>query len=206
MIALALRAAPCPFDPVAHVARVALLDGHLLRAIASASAARTRPQLFAPADTRTLRSFGAAGDGRRDDTAALQRALDGSDLHCLDGEGASYRMVGTLRSSRNLCLRNATLRQDLPPFDTSALHLLGAAPPRRTSRPSLDCGDAVVAGDSLARLGAAIRCSDAVDSTGRRAPKAAGVSRPGDDRSRAQRPGRVTHRFSGHLARRSRTG
>ena len=117
--------------------------------------AQPGPRLYAPTETRTLRSFGAVGDGRRDDTAAVQRALDQSDLHCLDGQGASYRVVGTLSAAKDLCLRNATLRQDLPPFDTTR-YIRRRCPATQDAEAVLDCGDAGIPGGVAAALGAAI--------------------------------------------------
>ena len=155
MIAPALRAASCPFILVRTLLASLFLTVTCCAQSSAPAPPTNRPQLFAPTGTRTLRSFGAVGDDRRDDTAALQRALDTSDLHCLDGEGASYRVVGTLRSSRHLCLRNATLRQDLPAFDTTP-YLGRRCPATQDVEAVLDCGDAVVAGTSLAKLGAAI--------------------------------------------------
>lgn len=64
----------------------------------------------------TLRSFGAAGDDRTDDTKALRAAFAARGV-CLDGEGRTYRVEGTLRAYA-LCLSNATLRQTAEPMDT----------------------------------------------------------------------------------------
>ncbi len=117
--------------------------------------AESGAQLYAPSETRTLRSFGAVGDGRRDDTAALQGALDQSDRHCLDGQGASYRVVGTLRAGKDLCLRNATLRQDLPSFDSTPF-IARRCPATQDVEAVLDCGDADIPKEALAALGTAV--------------------------------------------------
>lgn len=113
------------------------------------------PQPFAPAETRTLKSFGAVGDGRKDDTAALQRALDQSDRYCLDGQGDAYRVVGSLRASRNLCLRNATLRQDMAPTDTIGL-ISRRCTATQDTEAVLDCGDGAVPPGRLSEVGARI--------------------------------------------------
>jgi hypothetical protein len=94
------------------------------------------------------------GDGQRDDTAALQRALQHSNLNCLDGQGASYRVVGTLRVGKNLCLRNAILKQSLPPFDTASF-LGGKCPATQDVEAVIDCGDAVIPDRQLADASAA---------------------------------------------------
>jgi hypothetical protein len=73
---------------------------------------------FLPGVTRGLSEFGAVGNGRADDTAALKRAFEESDHYCLDGGGHSYRVFGTLRVTKSLCLRNATLVQASAPVDT----------------------------------------------------------------------------------------
>lgn len=113
------------------------------------------PQPFTPAETRTLKSFGAAGDGQRDDTAALQRALEQSDRYCLDGQGASYRVVGTLRASNDLCLRNATLRQAMVPTDTSGL-ISRRCPATQDTEAVIDCGDAAIPRERLDEVGRSI--------------------------------------------------
>ena len=103
-------------------------------------------------DSRTLRSFGAAGDGRSNDTDAVQQALATSDGMCLDGEGKTYAVTGTLRVSKDLCLRNATLVQKLVPYDTS--RFLGHACPVTEDVVAVaDCGDPPVPADELTKLG-----------------------------------------------------
>lgn len=120
----------------------------LLAQVLVASACGSQPtgagaaevQRYAPAETRTLRGFGAAADGRTDDTAALARALEQSDRFCLDGEGRTYRVYGTLRVGKDLCLRNATLVQALVPFDT-APYIASACPATEDPEAVINCGD-----------------------------------------------------------------
>ena len=101
---------------------------------------------FAPAQVRLLRSFGAVGDGRSDDTAAMLRALQRSDVYCLDGERRAYRVTGTLRVSRSICLRNATLVQSAVPVITSPYITHGCAPVQSPSAVS-NCGDPAIPAD-----------------------------------------------------------
>jgi hypothetical protein len=67
---------------------------------------------------KTLRSYGAVGDGAADDSVALRAAFSGVAGVCLDGEGLTYRVVGTIRADGALCLRNAYLRQAMTAIDT----------------------------------------------------------------------------------------
>jgi hypothetical protein len=108
-------------------------------------------QPFAPAETRTFRSFGAAGDGRSDDSAAIERAFADSDRYCLDGEGRAYRVTGTLRVSRSLCMRNATFLQSAAPVDTSR-YITRSCPVVPDPSAVVDCGDPAVPADQLDRL------------------------------------------------------
>jgi hypothetical protein len=98
---------------------------------------------FAPAATRTLKDFGAIGDGRADDTAALARALANSEAYCLDGQGRTYRVNGTLRAGQSLCLRNARLVQSAAPVDT-APYITRSCAAIRSAAPVVDCGDPAV--------------------------------------------------------------
>ena len=111
----------------------------------------SRAAAFAPAETRTLKSFGAAGDGRADDTAALERAFAHSDRYCLDGGGGRYRVVGTLRVSNSLCLRNAILVQSARPADTSP-YIVRRCPAVPDPVAVVDCNDPAVPADKLAGL------------------------------------------------------
>lgn len=109
------------------------------------------PAPFQPSRVRSLTSFGAAGDGRVDDTSALARALAQSDRFCLDGEARTYRVTGTLRAEKNLCLRNATLVQSLAAFDTSAI-IQGNCPVVADPAAAVNCGDRPVPPTQLLRL------------------------------------------------------
>lgn len=96
--------------------------------------------VFSPANTRTLRSFGAVGDGQRNDTSAVQAALERAGAHCIDGENRRYRISGSLRATQDLCLRNLTLIQSQPPFDTRP-YIRGTCPLTESTEALLDCGD-----------------------------------------------------------------
>jgi hypothetical protein len=103
---------------------------------------------FAPAETRTLRSFGANGDGRTDDTAAIARALSLSEHYCLDGEGRTYRINGTLRAADDLCLRNVTLVQAASPVDT-ARYIGRGCPLVQDPSAVIDCKDPSIPSDQI---------------------------------------------------------
>jgi hypothetical protein len=130
----------------------------LLLQIAVATGCRAQPvarpatvAAFAPGETRTLRALGAVGDGRSDDSAALARALKSANLYCLDGEGATYRVSGTLQVSTSLCLRNATLVQSLTPVDT-ARFITRPCPVTENASALNDCGDPAIPPPQLDRL------------------------------------------------------
>lgn len=107
---------------------------------------------FAPSQTQSLREFGAVGDGRTDDTAALKRALSKADQYCLDGEGRTYRVIGTLRVQSDLCLRNVTIVQSIAPFDTRPF-ITRSCPLETDPSAVVDCGDPTVPLPAMAQLG-----------------------------------------------------
>ncbi len=109
------------------------------------------PDPFSSAQTVPVRSFGAVGGGRADDTAALARALTASSHTCLDGEGLTYRVTGTLRVSEDLCLRNATLAQSLVPFDTRR-YIRNPCATVVDPGVIIDCGDPPVRKEDLKSL------------------------------------------------------
>jgi Right handed beta helix region len=78
----------------------------------------TLPAAVQSYTVKTLRSYGAVGDGAADDSAALRAAFSGVAGICLDGEGLTYRVVGTIRAEGALCLRNASIRQAMTAIDT----------------------------------------------------------------------------------------
>lgn len=109
----------------------------------------------APAETRTLKAFGAVGDGRTDDTRALVRALANSDRYCLDGGGQTYRITGTLRVKKDLCLRNLTLAQAAVPVDT-APYIVRSCPAVQDPSAVVDCKDPPIPPAKLAGLWASL--------------------------------------------------
>lgn len=113
---------------------------------------RARPTIFAPDQTRRLREFGAIGDGRADDTVALKRALSSADQYCLDGEGRTYRVAGTLRVQSSLCLRNVSIIQSLVPFDTRPF-ITHSCPVEVNASTVSDCGDPEVPASAMTQLG-----------------------------------------------------
>jgi hypothetical protein len=121
----------------------------------SASPTVTGADSFAPKQIRRIRDFGAVGDGRADDTAALARAFAGSDRYCLDGEGRTFRIAGTLHASKSLCLRNATLAQSLVPFDTRP-YIRNSCPVHRDATAVFDCGDPAVRPQDVETLRASL--------------------------------------------------
>lgn len=108
-------------------------------------------QVFPPMETRSLRTFGAAGDGQTDDTLALRNALSKSDQYCLDGQGRAYRVDGTLRVTKNVCLRNLTLLQSHVPVDTGA-YIRQPCPVTNDTSEVVDCGDPAIPAGQLAQL------------------------------------------------------
>jgi len=116
---------------------------------ASQQTSQARP--FTPTQTRTLRSFGAIGDGRTDDTAAMVRAFAYSDRYCLDGERRVYSVTGTLRVARNFCLRNASLIQAAAPVDT-VHYIVRTCPPVQDPSAAIDCKDPAIPPAQVARL------------------------------------------------------
>lgn len=117
----------------------------------AAPGASTSIAPFAPPDTMRLRDLGAFGDGSTDDTAALQRALASSDRYCLNGEGRTYRVSGTLRVDKDLCLRNVVLAQSFPPVDTAA-YITHACRQTFDTSAVIDCGDPPIPAGVLTRL------------------------------------------------------
>jgi hypothetical protein len=81
----------------------------------------------------TLRALGGArGDGEADDRFAIADALKKANGQPVDGEGLTYAVYGTtLVRGVNVDLRNATIKQILPAFDTSKYILSASetAPP-----------------------------------------------------------------------------
>jgi hypothetical protein len=131
----------------------------LAQLLCGAPACRAQPAHslgpFSPAETRSLKSFGAVGDGRVDDTAALGRALANSERYCLDGGGQAYRVTGTLRVATDLCLRNLTLVQSAVPVDTRP-YIVGGCPAIQDPSAVVDCKDPPVPREKLAGLWASL--------------------------------------------------
>lgn len=113
---------------------------------------RAAADSFSPSGTRSLRAYGAVGDGRADDTALLKRALSEAGRYCLDGEGQTYRVTGTLRVETSLCLRNLTIVQSLVPFDTRPF-ITHSCPVEPNADAVEDCGDPEVPPAAMTPLG-----------------------------------------------------
>jgi hypothetical protein len=145
-------------EPVARTARTLLLIAATGFALAASGCRAQSPpgrdtanNVFAPAAVRSLRDFGASGDGLSDDTAALKRAFANSDRYCLDGEGRTYRVSGTVRAQKNLCLRNVTLVQSAKPFDTRP-YITRSCPVTLDASAVVDCDDPAIPPGQLSRL------------------------------------------------------
>ena len=70
---------------------------------------------FSQLAAATLTQFGAVGDGITNDTQAIRKAF-ASDEKKLDGEGKTYRVIGTLEIKRDVSLKNIRLIQgDMKP-------------------------------------------------------------------------------------------
>jgi hypothetical protein len=113
---------------------------------------RTARNALAVSETHSLREFGAFGDGRTDDTAALKHAFAKADHFCLDGEGRTYRVTGSLRAESDFCLRNVVIVQSLAPFDTRPF-ITRSCPVEPNASAVVDCGDPAVPPAALAQLG-----------------------------------------------------
>ncbi|WP_379923056.1 hypothetical protein [Erythrobacter sp. R86502] len=98
------------------------------------------PAIAADDPPLTLTSFGAVGDDRVDDTQTLQIAFRQAAGRCLDGEGRTYRVRGSLRVAADFCLANARFRQDVAPFDTRPW-IQGDCPVEKDAEALADCGD-----------------------------------------------------------------
>ena len=122
-----------------------------LLAVVIASGCRAQSAQEGTQATRSLASFGARGDGRTDDTSALKRALEASNRYCLDGGGRSYRVTGTLRAAKDLCLRNLTLVQAALPMNAGA-YVLRRCPSVQDPSAAIDCGDPPVPAAQFGRL------------------------------------------------------
>jgi len=66
----------------------------------------------------TLRSFGAVGDGRTDDRAAITAALHRAQGAPVDGEGLTYAVHGNIEVTTDVDFRHANLVQTMGPPDT----------------------------------------------------------------------------------------
>jgi hypothetical protein len=67
--------------------------------------------------TLTPRSRGAAGDGKTDDRAAIETALNGAKGATVDGEGLTYAVQGNIVVTTDTDFRNAKLVQTMDPPD-----------------------------------------------------------------------------------------
>lgn len=118
--------------------------GSLLSARGEKSAVSSAPQQLATAPdsaaVRNLRSFGAIGDGKSDDSAAIIKAFAAGGGFCLDGESRRYSVRGSMRAATDLCLRNATLVQTEPPLD-SRPYVRASCPLVTDAAAEVDCGD-----------------------------------------------------------------
>lgn len=66
----------------------------------------------------TLRASGAVGDGRNDDRAAIEKALNLAQGAPVDGEGLIYAVRGNIEVTTSVDFRNATLVQTMGSPDT----------------------------------------------------------------------------------------
>ena len=75
----------------------------------------------AGAGQSTLAAHGALGDGLKDDTQAIRRAINAAlPGDVLDGEGRAYRVKGSIRIGRDMTLRRVTLLQESGEDDAGA--------------------------------------------------------------------------------------
>ena len=79
-----------------------------------------------PSGTRTLRHYGAVGDGTANDKVAVLAALNSG--KAVDGENRTFGIVGSCEPTpAGLALANARLKQLTPSATTRTLHLAGVA-------------------------------------------------------------------------------
>jgi hypothetical protein len=71
-----------------------------------------------PGIGRTLRSYGAIGDGVTDDRGAIEAALNGAKGARVDGEGRSYAVCGNILVENDVDFHHATLVQTMAPPET----------------------------------------------------------------------------------------
>lgn len=93
---------------------------------------------------RLLSAFGAVGDGRADDTTALQKAFDTAAGQCLDGEGRTFLVSGSLRAGSDLCLKHVRIVQ-APARSTTRAFIAGACVMTVNPEAVIDCHDAPLA-------------------------------------------------------------
>lgn len=96
--------------------------GLVLTPVSAPAAGRWRRLRTGPA--RTLREFGAVGDGTTDDTVRIQAALDSGEK-ALDGGGLTYLVSAALTGSANTELRNFKLTAPTIAADAAILSFTG---------------------------------------------------------------------------------
>jgi hypothetical protein len=81
---------------------------------------------------------GPHADGINDDTKHLKAAMDLADKTCINGQGKSYRVEGTIQSTKDVCLQNMTIIQSMAPIDTTKYIKSGDRPAQTIGRPEDD--------------------------------------------------------------------
>jgi hypothetical protein len=110
------RFSPDPSNPVPPL--VAMRKTRLLSLTLAGLCACAQIAAGAVDKIITLRSFGAVGDGKTDDRAAIQKALNSARGERVDGEGLAYAVHGNIDVSTDVDFRHATLLQTMGPPDT----------------------------------------------------------------------------------------
>lgn len=87
-----------------------------------------------------------------DDTSALTRAIAQAGGQCLDGQGKTYLVSGTIEVRGDVCLRNFRLLQGPEAATDTSPYIRGQCPDGARAEDRLDCGDRQASGSAANKL------------------------------------------------------